>query len=160
MLEINPTRFHAGTETDMTDEMKLITGGCLCGAIRYETTKPPHYVGYCHCTMCQKGLGNLFGTYACFRTAYFRYLAEEPNWYIRDDWIKRGFCGICGSPIAYQKPDNDWIAIWIGSLDDRETYQPQQHGNCDNRISWVDIQPHLPYRYESGELQSEADRHA
>ena len=96
-------------------------------------------------TMCQKGLGNLFGAFVCFRIENFRYRTEEPNWYVRSDGIKRGFCGICGSPIAYQKHDTDWLAIWIGTLDDRETYQPQAHTNVDNNISWVDIQAHLPY---------------
>ncbi|MCZ6579110.1 MAG: hypothetical protein O6938_10760 [Gammaproteobacteria bacterium] len=71
-----------------------------------------------------------------------------PLWYIRSDRIKRGFCGICDSPIAYQQPDTDWLAIWIGTLDDRETYQPLAHVNSDNKISWVDIQAHLPYEYE------------
>ena len=160
MIEIKPTGSHAGMELGMTDETISITGGCLCGAIRYKATKAPHYVGYCHCTMCQKVLGNLFGAYACFRTLHFQYLADEPKWYIHGDRIKRGHCGICGSPIAHQKPNTDWLAIWIGSLDDRETYQPQAHANCDSRISWVDIQPYLPYRYESGELQPEEDRHA
>lgn len=131
----------------MTDEKNSITGGCLCGAIRYESTKAPHQAGYCHCTMCQKGLGNLFGAFVKFKIADFSYLAGEPNWYIRSDRIKRGFCGICGSPIAYQQPDTDWVVIWIGTLDDRETYLPQYHVWADTKLSWVDIQPHLPHEY-------------
>jgi len=49
----------------MNDEEKT-TGGCLCGAVRYESTKPPIWVGYCHCRMCQKAYGNLFGIFAAF----------------------------------------------------------------------------------------------
>lgn len=144
---ITSTRF---SSTDwrtklLSDDNLSITGGCLCGAIRYEATKAPHYTGYCHCTMCQKGLGNLFGTFVCFRTAKFRYLADEPEWYVRDDRIRRGFCRKCGSPIAYQKPDTDWLAIWYGTLDDRETYLPQAHTHSGTKLSWVDIQAHLPH---------------
>ncbi len=128
----------------MTDVKNSITGGCLCGAIRYESTKAPHNAGYCHCTMCQKGLGNLFGTFVSFKTASFRYLTHEPNWYVRSDRIKRGFCGICGSPIAYQQPDTDQVAIWIGTLDDPESYEPRVHVHTDTKISWVDIHPNLP----------------
>ncbi len=128
----------------MAIEDLSITGGCLCGAIRYEATRAPHYAGYCHCTMCQKGLGNLFGTFVNFKTAKFRYLTNEPNWYVRGDRIKRGFCGICGSPIAYQRPDTDQLAIWIGTLDDPEAYEPQAHVHSDTKISWVDIHSNLP----------------
>jgi len=143
----------------MTNEKLSISGGCLCGAIRYQATKAPYYAGYCHCTMCQKGLGNLFGAFVCFNTANFRYLADEPDWYIRSDRIKRGFCGICGSPITYQQPDTDWLAIWIGTLDDRETYLPLAHVYSDNKLSWVDIQPHLPcYEHESGKTRPGENR--
>ena len=128
----------------MTDENLSITGSCLCGAIQYESTAAPHQAGYCHCTMCQKGLGNLFGTFVSFKIENFRYLADEPNWYIRSDRIKRGFCGICGSPIAFQQPDADSLAIWIGTLDDRETYQPQFHVHYDTKVSWAELDSHLP----------------
>lgn len=131
----------------MTDDNLCITGGCLCGAIRYEATRAPHSAGYCHCTMCQKGLGNLFGTFVSFRTTYFRYLSDKPTWYVCDDKIERGFCGTCGSPIAWQKPDTDYVVIWYGTLDDRETYMPEKHLWADTKLSWVDIQSHLPHEY-------------
>ncbi len=38
----------------MSDKTMPITGGCMCGAVRYEATEPPQEVGYCHCRMCQK----------------------------------------------------------------------------------------------------------
>ena len=34
-----------------------LTGGCLCGAVRFEVTEPPHYASYCHCTRCQRRTG-------------------------------------------------------------------------------------------------------
>ena len=52
---------------------KPITGGCACGAVRYEVTGTPDEVGYCHCRMCQKHLGNLFGTFAIFRRDAFKF---------------------------------------------------------------------------------------
>ena len=128
----------------MDDFHETHSGGCLCGAVRYKIRGPLRDVIFCHCTMCQKGLGNLFGTFVSFKTEYFRYLTNEPNWYVRSDRIKRGFCEICGSPIAYQKPDTDRLAIWIGTLDDPAAYEPQIHVHIDTKISWVDIHPNLP----------------
>src|ERR687888_233978 len=34
-----------------------LTGGCLCGAVRYEITEPLVFAGYCHCTRCQRRTG-------------------------------------------------------------------------------------------------------
>ncbi len=61
----------------MGDKTLPITGGCMCGAIRYEATEPPQEVGYCHCRMCQKATGNLFYPYATFRSDAFRFTQGE-----------------------------------------------------------------------------------
>ncbi len=56
-----------------------VTGGCLCGAIRYESTAPPNWVSYCHCRICQKAYGALFGLFAAFPEAAFRYTRGQPK---------------------------------------------------------------------------------
>ncbi len=121
-----------------------ITGGCLCGAVRYEADQSPYHVGYCHCNMCKKGVGNLFGAFACFRLEQFRYVSKEPAWYASSASVKRGFCSHCGSPIAYQPNQSDSVFVWIGSLDNPEKFEPHDHHNTENKIPWVDIQAHLP----------------
>lgn len=127
----------------MTDKNLPVTGGCLCGAICYEADQPPFVVGYCHCRMCQKGLGNLFGTTTMFKLEHFRFVSEEPHWYESSDSARRGFCSNCGSPIAWQHKEADNIAIWLGTLDSPENYEPQGHYNTESKIPWVDIQAHL-----------------
>lgn len=121
-----------------------VTGSCLCGAIRYEADQPPYLVGYCHCNMCKKNVGNLFGTAAFFKHENFRYLGEEPAWYASSASAKRGFCSRCGSPIAWQHNEADHVAVWVGSLDSPEQFEPEAHFNLENRIPWVDIQAYLP----------------
>jgi len=128
----------------MTEASNKITGGCLCGAIRYESDQPPFRTGYCHCCMCRKGLGNVFGTAAFFKHDHFRFVSEEPSWYASSGSVKRGFCARCGSPIAYQHRDCEHIAIWVGSLDRPDAFEPQVHWYSDSKIPWVDIHPGLP----------------
>ena len=42
------------SEIDAATEWKLPwAGGCRCGAVRIEVTKPPLLTGACHCTGCQ-----------------------------------------------------------------------------------------------------------
>ena len=120
-----------------------VTGGCLCGAIRYESDNPPFRTGYCHCRMCQKGVGNIFGTSAFFRHEGFRFVSQPPQWYESSAKVRRGFCSTCGSPIAYQHHDTKHIAIWVGTLDEPGRFEPQVHWFSEARIPWVDIHPEL-----------------
>jgi hypothetical protein len=133
----------------MGKDQHKVTGGCLCGAIRYQSDQPPFQTGYCHCRMCQKGVGNIFGTAAFFRHADFRFETPEPRWYASSEVVRRGFCARCGSPIGYQHRDTEHIAIWMGTLDHPETYEPEVHWYSDSRIPWVDIHAELPDATES-----------
>ena len=42
----------------MSKKTMPITGGCLCGGVRYESENRPVDVSYCHCRMCQQSSGN------------------------------------------------------------------------------------------------------
>lgn len=119
-------------------------GGCLCGEIRYQADAPPIRVGYCHCRMCQQGVGNIFGTAALFRHETFRFVTGRPTWFQSSALVKRGFCARCGSPIAYQHSDNQHIAIWVGTLDYPEKVQPQVHWHIESKIAWVNLDTSLP----------------
>ena len=128
----------------MGNDAMPVTGGCLCGAIRYEADQAPYDVGFCHCRMCQKSLGNLFGVAAWFKHAHFRFVSGAPTWYESSDLVKRGFCKQCGSPIAYQRNNANFLVIWMGTLDQPEAFEPRAHYWSDSKIPWVDIQSDLP----------------
>ena len=134
MIEIHE-RIREGTRT--------ITGGCLCGAVRYEANRTPIRAGYCHCRQCQRSLGNLFGPSVMFRHKDFRFVKGTPKWW-QGSLADRGFCRDCGSPIAFQYRGAEHITIWVGSLDHPEDFQPEAHWGVESRYSWVDIHPNLP----------------
>ena len=133
-------------QNTFTDDLKNFTGGCLCGAVRFESVNPPYNTGYCHCGMCRKSLGSLFGTWVILKRKDLRYLTREPDWYESSDTVRRGFCGKCGSPILYQPIEKDFDAVWIGTLDTPADYMPRAHWHTANKIPWVDIHAHLPVR--------------
>src|SRR4051794_12777302 len=107
------------------------SGGCLCGAVRYEATSAPIRVGYCHCRMCQRGLGNVFGTASLFRHDWFRLLLASRVGVNQANSPNAVSAPRCGSPIAYQHSDNQHIAIWVGTLDDPESIKPQTHWHAE-----------------------------
>ncbi len=120
-----------------------VEGGCFCGDVRYELDEPPFLSGYCHCKQCQKGVGNLFSTTVFFKHAHFRFTLGNPVWY-ETAVAARGFCGRCGTPIAFQHNDSKHIAIMLGTLDKSDRFEPQVHWYSDSKLPWADIQSTLP----------------
>ncbi len=129
----------------MGDKTLPITGGCMCGAIRYEATEPPQEGGYCHCRMCQKATGNLFYSYAAFRSDAFRFTQGEPKFYKSSAWLERGFCANCGTQVCdrYLK-GSDRVFATIGSLDHPEDWPPSVHWGVESQIPWLTIDDGLP----------------
>ena len=127
----------------VSEEVK-ITGGCLCGAIRYEADHQPLVSALCHCRMCQKNFGSAFSAALGFKSSGFRILFGAPVCYQSSEFVQRSFCGSCGSPIAYQRDDTEFVAIQMGTLDHPEKYEPKAQIYTETKIPWVDIQSHLP----------------
>ena len=75
----------------MGEKIMPITGGCLCDAVRYETTEPPSNVSYCHCRKCQKAYGQTSGIFAIFVKGVLRFTKGEPKYYKSSAWMERGF---------------------------------------------------------------------
>ena len=102
----------------MNGGSKQITGGCLCQSVRYRADQPPTAAGYCHCRMCQKALGNLFGTWVAFDLENFAHTGKEPRWHRSSEIAQRCFCGECGSPIIKRVESKlDSVRLRLGTLD-------------------------------------------
>ena len=127
----------------MSDEGK-ITGGCLCGAVRYESTKQPHKVGYCHCRMCQRASGAPVAVGVYFHGDTFRFVQGKPKYYRSSATVERGFCGKCGSRLIYRILGSDSISVEVGSLDHPGTTPPAYHIGIESQISWFEINDELP----------------
>ncbi len=81
----------------MTDKAMPITGGCLCGALRYESSEPPIRTTICHCRMCQKSTGSAFMVAVGFSRTALRFTKGEPKLYRSSPIKDKGFCANCGS---------------------------------------------------------------
>ena len=130
----------------MGEKTMPVTGGCLCGAIRYESTEPPNWVVCCHCRICQQAYGGLFGLGLEFPGEAFRYTKGEVTYYQSSPWSKRGFCANCGSPVdTWYKDDSDPI-VYIGSLDHPEDWPLERHVGIESKVPWHVIGDDLPQR--------------
>lgn len=120
-------------------------GGCLCGAIRFESRDDPVDCGYCHCKICQNLSGSAVLPWASFLIKKFAYTKGRPKIYRSSSYGQREFCGQCGSQIAFRDIERPrTIEINIGTLDCPESFKPQHHIWCDSSIPWFEINDNLP----------------
>ncbi len=135
----------------MPDKTMPITGGCLCGAVRYEVSEPPRSGGLCHCRDCQRASGSAFEALAGFSRAAFRFTKGEPMKYISSSIMEKTFCSHCGSPFTdrYLVPVSteyhpDMVWVHIGTLDDPEAAPIEDHYGVESQLSWVHFDDGLP----------------
>ena len=129
-----------------------VTGGCLCGAVRYESEAPPTEGFYCHCTICQKNYGGLFSATVKVPSAAFKLTKGELKFYRASSFAGRGFCADCGSPVAFFADAVADVWIKIGSLDHPEdwpmtknaSWGPSAHWHTETKVPWHEITDGLP----------------
>ena len=106
----------------------LLTGGCLCGSVRYEVTAPPLSAGYCHCTRCQRRTGTAASAQARLAAGSFRIVQGEELvrcWEPLDGFPKC-FCSSCGGALWSKDPATGEVAsVRLGSLDPGHDIRPQ-----------------------------------
>jgi hypothetical protein len=119
----------------MDDTTPPLTGGCLCGRVRYQA-RPEHRNGYyCHCRMCQLAFGNTRAAYINLRKDQVSWTAAAPSWYASSKIARRAFCGHCGTPLAFEFLDSQFMDLSVGSLDDPSAVKPTEHFAIESRIA-------------------------
>jgi len=134
----------------LAQEQQRITGGCLCGAVRYEAGEPPYKVGYCHCRMCQKTSGAPVAVGVYFNEQAVQFTKGEPKYYRSSEVAERGFCEHCGSRLVYRPLGTKSVSIDVGSLDNPEVAPPQYHIWVESQITWFTLDDELPRRSSDG----------
>jgi hypothetical protein len=122
-----------------------MTGGCLCGAVRYTAKGKPDHMGHCHCSMCRKSTGAAFGTFAGFPSSHVRFTKGKPKYFRSSKWAARGFCAQCGGTLVYKLVKDD-TKIWlsIGSMDDLGAVKPEMHIFTAGMAPWLKLADKLP----------------
>lgn len=130
------------------------SGGCLCGAVRYEVSGPLRDVVNCHCSMCQRLHGS-FGPHSKARKVNISITnANGLAWYKTSDIARRGFCRECGSSLFWEPFDLDATGIIAGSLDGPTSLKTMGHIFVAEKPDFYEITDDLPQFDESsgGEL--------
>jgi hypothetical protein len=124
----------------------LGTGGCLCGAVRYELTGPLRDVVLCHCSMCRKTHGHI-GAYTAAPTRALRLVQSRGlKWFASSDFARRGFCGECGASLFWERLGSDAVSIAAGSLDAPTGLTTALQIHVDGAGDYYDVDSRIPIR--------------
>jgi len=134
-----------------------LTGGCLCGAVRFRGTAEPLAAYYCHCTRCQKRSGAPVSTAGTFPMVAFAFTEGEPKVIASNSpGLVRLLCGSCSSILGLRPRQNPTlVSVRLGCLDDPGSVKPTFHRHTSSQVPWLEIADDLPRYLESA---SEIDR--
>jgi hypothetical protein len=124
-----------------------MTGGCLCGAVRYEARGPLRDVVNCHCSRCRRTHGHV-GAYT--ETAELTLLEDRGlAWYVADG-RERGFCRECGASLFWRREGDATTAIAAGTLDEPTGLRTVAHIYVASKGDYYEIADTLPQHPASG----------
>src|ERR1041384_6102099 len=125
------------------------TGGCLCGAVRYESAGEPVFSLQCHCRDCQRSSGTAYIAAIRVLSAQFRITQGTPRRFVgksdSGNEITRVFCGDCGSPLYVQVSTRpDIVGVRVCTFDDPSWFRPEANIFAKSAQPWDHMDPAVP----------------
>jgi hypothetical protein len=125
-------------------DMNVHSGGCRCGAVRFETSAEPQHVSYCHCGDCRRATGAPVSAFVGFPADKVAFKGKALKMF-ENGPVTRSFCGTCGSPIAYvDERLEDHIYFMLGAMDAPQDFKPTLHAYVREQLPFLHMQDGLP----------------
>ena len=135
----------------------MLSGGCLCGAIKYEISSSLQFARNCHCAMCRKVTGAAFATWAYVKANNFRWVRGEAQLgkYQSSSEVTRTFCKMCGSTMQYvaNQTFQDAFGLALGTVDGDPGCKPMRHVMVGSKAPWFEITDQLPQSEEAAPIE-------
>lgn len=125
--------------------MADLSGGCMCGSVRYTLHGDIINAGHCHCESCRRITSSPVTTYFVARRSDVELGGESLRHFASSPGVRRGFCGTCGSPISYEtqrRPDE--IDLFVATLDAGQSVEIHEHWFWQERVDWLHVDDDLP----------------
>jgi hypothetical protein len=125
-----------------------LTGGCTCGAVRYELKSEPFDAGWCHCRTCRLTSGAPAMVFASVPDGDLVWTrgAGTVRTFKSSSFGHRAFCGDCGTPFL-MKVDHqpETVDLPVATLDEPDRVAPGFHIFWGSRVAWFDPGDDLPH---------------
>lgn len=115
------------------------TGGCHCGAVRFEARGAPKFIANCHCADCRKATAAPFSTWVGYDSPNVTWTGER-SIHASSPTVKRGYCAACGTPLSYS--GKKWSAethLLVGAFDDPAGLVPTGDSFPEEKLPWVPL---------------------
>ena len=127
----------------MKEPKMRFSGGCLCGALRYEAEGAPDYMGHCYCEDCRKASGSGFIPFIGFAASAVRFSGKSLTFISKaanGGNAVRNSCPVCGSLVFGGEAGKDTShTIYAGTLDDPSLFHPTMAIFTRGRPDWAVI---------------------
>jgi hypothetical protein len=121
------------------------TGGCLCGAVRYELSGTVSNLCYCHCNSCRRATGAPMVAWGTVARGNLRITRGTLAAHRSSPPVLRGLCAACGTCISYGHDARAAeIDVTLASLDEPARLAPRMHVWVADKLPWVRIADDLP----------------
>lgn len=120
-------------------KLATLTGGCLCGEIRYRIMPLAADIDYCHCEMCRRWSGAPVSAWAQVPVSQFRLTRGTATPYVSSKIGIRYFCPTCGASVFMTDQDGTSVGIMLGTLDDPAALRPTSHGWWSAHLPWLKL---------------------
>ena len=133
----------------MTTMNLPFSGGCACGAVRYECGAEPAMAFNCHCRDCQRASGSAYASGLLVSADAFRFTKGSPKYHPATSdsgrAVGRGFCADCGSPVVATQAGFPIYIVYAASLDDPSWHRPTMEIFTSSAQPWDQLNPALPH---------------
>ena len=119
-----------------------LTGGCNCGAVRFEVSAPLVSAQYCHCTRCQRRTGTAASANARVEPGSFRMVEGEDRLraWAPESGAEKWFCGECGSALFSRSPtDPEQVGVRLGAFDSDPGIRPMWRQFVAYAAPWEEL---------------------
>jgi len=149
-------------DTSTDQEFEPLTGGCMCGSVRWTIDAPLFGAAFCWCKRCQRRTGTAFSTTGLTQPGSFRVIegdevlgVYEPG----DGGWNKAFCSNCGSQTHTTNSENpEVIAVRVGSFDTDPGVRPGLHQFVDYAPAWYPVPddglPRFPERLDWNQIEN------
>lgn len=125
---------------------RVMCGGCLCAAVRYEARRLPREVYYCPCEVCRRAFGNVVAVWARFAAGSFHIVRGENSFYRSSDVAQRRFCRSFGAQLVVMGFETDEpVTVALGSLNRPQDLRPEGHFGVESNVPWFKVLDDLPH---------------
>ena len=116
---------------------ELLSGRCLCGAVRYRCGPPLYPPTLCHCESCRRASGAHAVAWFTVAEGSFSYVAAAPREFVSSPGVRRAFCAACGTPLTYRHAQRaPEVDVTLCSLEAPESLAPADHTWMQDALHW------------------------